>query len=274
MADKRTPIDKKPSWFKMHDSIAPAVKYLPKEIAGEGFQAAMVYYTEGIEPDLSKLNPAAISIYAMLKSWIDEAAFDMRKKAEIGKDSAELRWGKKDAIGTHGYPSVAMGTHADKNRKEKEKNKTDITTTNNDFDDDDSHHHHHQNLTTNNKKTGGGGGDGDDDISKLVNEFSSCFEKDVVAFVYDYYAVGEHITSRYAYARAILNRCAESGYLTIHEIMRAEDKRHKQKKPRKPMDERNIEEDEFDELFPNIDEFMNRERSTPVKLDDSRKGAK
>lgn len=102
---------KYPPWFKMHDSIAPAVKYLPKEIAGEGFQAAMMYYTEGVEPDFSNLEPAAISIYAMLKDWIDEASEDTRKKSEDGREYARRRWDRYKEMGTHAEP---IGTHADK----------------------------------------------------------------------------------------------------------------------------------------------------------------
>ncbi len=94
----------------MHDIIAPAVEYLPDEIAGQGFKASMRYYTKGEEADLSTLNPAAIGIYCMVKRWIDEAAIDLERKSEAGREAAKRQWDKYRAEGTHG---TAKGTHAE-----------------------------------------------------------------------------------------------------------------------------------------------------------------
>ena len=71
----------------------------------------------------------------------------------------------------------------------------------------------------------------------------------------------------FSYTRSILNRIVECGFKTLAEVKAAEEKRRKEKdakpaqnygKPKKPMDSRDVTEDEFKDFFADI---MNRPRS-------------
>lgn len=121
----------------------------------------------------------------------------------------------------------------------------------------------HSTTPTQHRVAGGGGGD--DGLSKLLNEFNKGLDDDAIRYVYDVVAVGEHITSRYAYARKILTDITNDReyfppIFTVDQVKEFLSRRSQNpgNKPKKPMDSRTVTDEEMNGVYADI---MNRPRS-------------
>lgn len=228
------------TWFKMFLNFAPLIKAIPSQNVGDGVKAAMDYFKNGREAE--NLDDMTRAIYEMLKDSIDQAYADCAETSEMKRKAAQARWHSPDADAC-----TCMQMNAEENRTEENRRDTE------------------ENTTPLPPPRGAGGG-GDDGLSKLLNEFNKGLDDDAIRYVYDVVAVGEHITSRYAYARKILTDITNDReyfppIFTVDQVKEFLSRRSPEpgNKPKKPMDSRTVTEQDFEGDY--YADIMNRKRS-------------